>query len=293
MDIVYLNSVGQEYISKGMQTQLEAYLEEYNIRVGERYIAVVALSSGALKGVGIIEQRKFHSAREYIVLHVAENVRRRGIASSILNRLQALSARQKLQCLTSATDHALIGFLLKNRFSLARKTYEVEIDQKLSAPSDLQGFQVRAFSQLNNKDLEEVERLLFLNYKKYHASVNAIADGFTPSWFFERIKDSINMVASKALLVSSKDTGSYPVVAYFIVGEELADAIEVAYFGGKNEADVEVYRAFFYQEANVLLTRRAKVFFEADDTDVYMNRLVGDLANPAKWQYGTYVKNLS
>lgn len=212
-------------------------------------------------GMGSLWINDMHSSRHYIGIYVHSEYRRKGIGKKIYNHLYSKSDLKKLQTAISSQDTVAKSFLESCSFNLARKCYEVSLEQPNFNDSK---FSYNTLNELSEVQKNELITLQLANYRKYHLPINALSNTISFDKWKELVLEDIDETHSYVLF-ESEAIEAYVLTYKYDHDEER----EVGYLGGKSLDSLNEYLPFYQNVLSGLITKFGSVAIEADDVDPY------------------------
>lgn len=187
--------------------------------------------------------------------------------------------------LVNSRDSHIQDLFESHDFYIARTTYWIELKKLNELVTDTT-IKTKSLNQMSVDQWIEFKKLFYINYSRYHESVNRLAHGISPDQLFANL-DNINLVRSRILLNSN-----YDLCAYMLIGNSEDNLIEIAYIGGIFEEHLNDYFVFFYHELVTLLKEYKTIYFEADDSDFYISALMQKYNCDVTNSFYTFIKDI-
>lgn len=261
------------------QPEISKLFKKLNVKKSSFVFA--AFKNNLITGIACLYQNEVHTNRDYIAVYVKEKYRREGIGLELLHKLQSVSEKKKYQCMCDSSNTALILFLQKNGFSLARRCYNFSYKYIGKPLLNFYG----TIKELNNISIDEekeLARLIFKNYSLFHKKINTLSTSINDEIFYNKLIKPYNKNLSTMLLLHGKPS------AYMIVyGED--ENTEIGYIGGKYKKDINIYLNYFLNRINSLSFNTEGLMFEIDDTDFYAFPLIKAMNVTVRNSYNTYI----
>lgn len=262
---------------------LQQYLIKHHLpKIG--FYHVVAIKDHAILALGMLYSSKIHPHRDYILFHDLQNYLEPSLFSNLINFLEKNSKTKKLQMLLNSRDTHLYELFESHGFHIARTSYFIELNEIDEIVTDT--IKTKSLNEISVDQYIEFKKLFHFNYRRYHESVNRLAQEISPDQLFAHL-ENINLVQSRILLNSH-----YAPCAYIIIGNSDDHLVEIAYMGGLFEDQISHYLTFFQHELKILLKKHKTIYFEADDTDYYISALIQKFNYDLSHSFYTLIKDV-
>lgn len=247
------------------------------------------LPNDELAGWGELRRNIWHPYHDLIWIEIAEDMRRQGIGSELLTRLEEKAA-QDLKSSVDGNRLSAITFLKRNNFQCVRHCWCFTVTRQdlltpLSAGNTFpQHKNLKRLSELTPEQRTDLELMLLQDYHDTHEMVSPMSRELSRNQWLEALLDGNLPDSSWCQVIDNR-------MGYLLTAKGEGDAVDITYVGGN--LLVTEWSAFFRMVIDTLFAQYTSLALELDDTNYLAMRLKKLFRNLPISSFDTYIRTRS